>query len=116
MTQFDTNPANPNRFRYLRSAFFMAAVLLAAGLGLSSLRSTADVAPRTVPAPDVDLPAGSATSAVAALAGGCFWGVQGVFQHVKGVTNAVSGYAGGDKKAAIYEIVSTGQTGHAETV
>ncbi len=50
------------------------------------------------------------------LAGGCFWGVQGVFQHVKGVTNAVSGYAGGEKKTADYEVVSTGRTGHAESV
>ena len=50
------------------------------------------------------------------LAGGCFWGVQGVFQHVKGVTNAVSGYAGGAKSTAEYETVSTGETGHAESV
>ena len=49
------------------------------------------------------------------LAGGCFWGVQGVFQHVKGVVNAVSGYAGGEKSAAEYETVSTGSTGHAES-
>jgi peptide-methionine (S)-S-oxide reductase len=52
----------------------------------------------------------------AVLAGGCFWGVQGVFQHVKGVTNAVSGYAGGDKKTAQYEVVGSGRTGHAESV
>ena len=50
------------------------------------------------------------------FAGGCFWGVQGVFQHVKGVTNAVSGYAGGDKRTAQYEEVGTGRTGHAESV
>ena len=50
------------------------------------------------------------------LAGGCFWGVQGVFQHVKGVTGAVSGYAGGDKSQAQYETVSSGRTGHAESV
>jgi peptide-methionine (S)-S-oxide reductase len=50
------------------------------------------------------------------LAGGCFWGVQGVFQHVKGVVNAVSGYAGGEKGTAEYETVSTGSTGHAESV
>ena len=50
------------------------------------------------------------------LAGGCFWGVQAVFQHVKGVTEAVSGYAGGDKGAASYEQVSTGRTGNAESV
>jgi peptide-methionine (S)-S-oxide reductase len=50
------------------------------------------------------------------LAGGCFWGVQGVFQHTKGVINAVSGYAGGDKVTADYDKVSTGATGHAESV
>ena len=50
------------------------------------------------------------------LAGGCFWGVQGVFQHVKGVTNAVSGYAGGEKDTAQYEMVGSGSTGHAESV
>lgn len=52
----------------------------------------------------------------AVFAGGCFWGVQGVFQHVKGVTNAVSGYAGGSAADAVYEIVGTGRTGHAEAV
>jgi peptide-methionine (S)-S-oxide reductase len=50
------------------------------------------------------------------FAAGCFWGVQGVFQHVKGVTSAVSGYAGGDKRTAKYEEVGTGRTGHAESV
>jgi peptide-methionine (S)-S-oxide reductase len=66
-----------------------------------------------VPAPAVDDPTASAT---AVLAGGCFWGVQGVFQHVKGVTEAESGYAGGSKDTADYETVSTGTTGHAESV
>jgi peptide-methionine (S)-S-oxide reductase len=50
------------------------------------------------------------------LAGGCFWGVQAVFQHVKGVTKAVSGYAGGEQRTAQYELVSGGETGHAESV
>jgi peptide-methionine (S)-S-oxide reductase len=58
----------------------------------------------------------TATEAVAVFAGGCFWGVQGVFQHVRGVTNAVSGYAGGDSETAKYEQVGTGATGHAEAV
>ena len=74
--------------------------------------------------PAVALPApalGEAADAAAAqekvvLAGGCFWGVQAVFQHVKGVTEAVSGYAGGDRETASYEQVSTGRTGHAESV
>ncbi|MGA2410781.1 MAG: peptide-methionine (S)-S-oxide reductase, partial [Candidatus Binataceae bacterium] len=53
---------------------------------------------------------------IAVLAGGCFWGVDGVFKHVKGVTNVVSGYSGGSAKTAEYEVVSTGATGHAESV
>lgn len=70
-----------------------------------------------VPAPDVDesVPTGT-PSETAVLAGGCFWGVQGVFEHVKGVTEAESGYTGGDRDTANYEAVSTGQTGHAESV
>src|SRR5207253_10402333 len=59
---------------------------------------------------------GAAALEVAVLAGGCFWGVQGVFQHVKGVTSAVSGYAGGEQKSAKYNIVTMGTTGHAEAV
>ena len=62
------------------------------------------------------MPASAATSEVAVFAGGCFWGVQGVFQHVKGVSNAVSGYAGGAKSTAIYELTNDGTTGHAESV
>ncbi|WP_223501193.1 peptide-methionine (S)-S-oxide reductase MsrA [Pseudomonas sp. BF-R-24] len=57
-----------------------------------------------------------ARSETAVFAGGCFWGVQGVFQHVKGVKNAVSGYAGGAASTAQYERVSNGNTGHAESV
>ena len=53
---------------------------------------------------------------LATLAGGCFWGVQGVYQHVRGVTKAVSGYAGGQKATAEYHAVGTGATGHAESV
>src|SRR3974390_1593794 len=69
-----------------------------------------------IPAPALDeTPKPEAAREVAILAGGCFWGVQGVFQHVKGVTSAVSGYAGGDKKTAQYEVVGTGRTGHAES-
>src|SRR6266702_4142153 len=67
------------------------------------------------PAMDVRVPGGAGSQTVV-LAGGCFWGVQAVFQHVKGVTQAVSGYAGGSKASAIYEVVSSGRTGHAESV
>ncbi len=69
-----------------------------------------------LPAPAVDEPAAGRHTETAVFAGGCFWGVQGVFQHVKGVTNAVSGYSGGEKGTAQYETVSTGSTGHAESV
>ncbi|HXW29653.1 MAG TPA: peptide-methionine (S)-S-oxide reductase MsrA [Xanthobacteraceae bacterium] len=70
-----------------------------------------------IPAPAFDPPqAASDSVSTAVLAGGCFWGVQAVFQHVKGVESAVSGYAGGDKALAHYPDVSTGRTGHAESV
>jgi peptide-methionine (S)-S-oxide reductase len=72
---------------------------------------------RVVPPPAVDEDTAAAgASEVAVLAGGCFWGVQGVFQHLKGVKSAVSGYAGGDRATADYERVSSGGTGHAESV
>ena len=70
----------------------------------------------TIPAPAQDEPAAGRHTETAVFAGGCFWGVQGVFQHVKGVTNAVSGYSGGKKDSAHYEEVGTGVTGHAESV
>ena len=68
-----------------------------------------------LPAPAQDAPSSAATE-TAVFAGGCFWGVQAVFQHTKGVINAVSGYAGGDKMTAKYEVVGSGLTGHAESV
>ena len=69
-----------------------------------------------IPAPARDEAPGSSHSETALFSGGCFWGIQGVFQHVKGVTNAVSGYAGGNAQTANYDQVSNGDTGHAETV
>jgi peptide-methionine (S)-S-oxide reductase len=68
-----------------------------------------------IPAPVADVQAPQGVQTVV-LAGGCFWGVQGVFQHTAGVVNAVSGYAGGNKSTADYSMVSTGTTGHAESV
>src|SRR6516164_6368573 len=100
----------------LRPTLIFAALLLGAGLSLRGLPSMAESA-RAIPPPALDEPANpQATSEVAVLAGGCFWGVQGVFQHVEGVIGAVSGYAGGTADTAHYEIVSTGTTGHAESV
>ncbi len=70
-----------------------------------------------LPSPALDAPRASAPGQqTAVFAGGCFWGVQAVFQHVKGVISATSGYAGGSAKNAEYEILSTGETGHAESV
>ena len=68
-----------------------------------------------IPAPTADMAAAGGLQ-TAVLAGGCFWGVQGVFQHTSGVVNAVSGYAGGSKATADYNLVSMGTTGHAEVV
>jgi len=79
--------------------------------------SSAQAAERAfvIPAPTLDETA-NADKQTVVLAGGCFWGVQAVFQHTKGVTSAVSGYAGGDKSTAHYETVGMGRTGHAESV
>jgi peptide-methionine (S)-S-oxide reductase len=73
--------------------------------------------PAALPTPTVDEPtSGQPKTETAVLAGGCFWGVQGVYQHVKGVTSATSGYAGGDAATANYDTVSSETTGHAESV
>ena len=71
---------------------------------------------RVVPPPAADVATEDGTRQVAVFAGGCFWGVQGVYQHVAGVSSAVSGYAGGDKRSARYETVGGGDSGHAEAV
>jgi len=73
--------------------------------------------PVVLPDPKLDEPlAAKSAQETAVFAGGCFWGVQAVFQHVKGVISATSGYSGGPSAAAEYEVVSTGTTGHAESV
>jgi peptide-methionine (S)-S-oxide reductase len=109
MRLFSINP------RLSRRLVWPALLLVAAGAWLATSRSSAEEA-HAIPPPAVDEPTSQQGSEVVVLAGGCFWGVQGVFQHVKGVTSAVSGYAGGDKDTAQYETVSTGTTGHAESV
>lgn len=100
----------------VRRGLRIAAAGLAIALAGCGLAGAAD---RTfdVPAAAVDLPLASAKgSQTLVLAGGCFWGVDAVFKHVKGVTSVTSGYAGGEKATADYETVSTGTTGHAESV
>ena len=93
----------------------LAAVLLPAAFLVAAPRLHADEAPRLVPAPALDAPAAAGPQSIV-LSGGCFWGVQGVFEHVRGVQSAVSGYTGGASDTASYEAVSTGNTGHAESV
>src|SRR6202000_3445374 len=93
----------------MRKTFTLIAALLMNGSAL------ADEAAKPLPAPMVDTTAPAATE-TAVLAGGCFWGMQGVFQHVKGVTQVVAGYSGGDKSTAIYELGGSETTGHAESV
>jgi len=89
------------------AAALVAAALFAPAFG--------EEEPHVVPPPLVDAPAATVPQ-TAVLSGGCFWGVQGVFEHVKGVTRVLAGYAGGAKSTAEYETVSTGTTGHAESV
>jgi peptide-methionine (S)-S-oxide reductase len=89
------------------------AALLVASIAAAPIAAFAEP---TVPPPATEAHAGDAGLQIAVLAGGCFWGVQAVFQHVKGVSSAVSGYAGGEQKTADYETVSSGGTGHAESV
>jgi peptide-methionine (S)-S-oxide reductase len=72
--------------------------------------------PVAIAPPAVDNPKAAGAAQTAVLAGGCFWGVQGVFEHVRGVQKVVAGYAGGDRSTAQYETVSSGSTGHAESV
>jgi peptide-methionine (S)-S-oxide reductase len=102
---------------FKRGAAFPALILvgLLSAAGFVATRSTAEEA-HVVPTPAVDEQTDGKTFEVAVIAGGCFWGVQGVFQHVAGVTNTVSGYAGGEQATAHYEMTSSGTTGHAESV
>lgn len=93
-------------------AVVAAALLITAIHGATAVRGSA-----RLPDPVIDAAlAKTRAPETAVLAGGCFWGVQAVFQHVKGVLSATSGYSGGPAAAAQYEVVSTGETGHAESV
>ena len=93
----------------------VAAFVAAAAFATWQLPAVAAEDAVIIPPPSIDEKPSAATEK-AVFAGGCFWGVQGVFQHVKGVTNAVSGYSGGDRETAHYEMVGSSRTGHAETV
>jgi peptide-methionine (S)-S-oxide reductase len=98
-------------------AWFATALALAM-MGAVLLRSPllGAEAPVIIAPPALDNPKAAGPPQTAVLAGGCFWGVQGVFEHVRGVQNVIAGYAGGDRASAQYETVSSGGTGHAESV
>ncbi|HEY4365741.1 MAG TPA: peptide-methionine (S)-S-oxide reductase MsrA [Steroidobacteraceae bacterium] len=91
------------------------AILAVAGMVWLSLPHAAE-APVMITPPSVDNPKAAGSLQTAVLAGGCFWGVQGAFEHVRGVRKVLSGYAGGEKSTAHYEMVGSGRTGHAESV
>ncbi len=104
---------------WVRLALAAAMAVLAVGIVMrgSGNAVAASEMVTALPKPAVDEPlASSPGQETAVVAGGCFWGIQAVFQHVKGVISATSGYSGGSAKTAEYEIVSTGTTNHAESV
>lgn len=115
--------SQPTRFAGRNNALIRlasGALLLFGLIGVWTFVRAAEPA-TVIPPPALDAPKeaakrGAASLQTIVLAGGCFWGVQAVYQHVKGVSQAVSGYAGGTKETASYEIVSSGRTGHAESV
>jgi peptide-methionine (S)-S-oxide reductase len=102
----------------MSSSTRFALILFASLLGATACNAKANPSPSAaVPAPLLDAPRTSTSGQqTAVVSGGCFWGIQAVFQHVKGVISSTSGYAGGSAKTAEYEIVSTGESGHAESV
>jgi peptide-methionine (S)-S-oxide reductase len=100
----------------LRKAALPIAVVLAAGGLFWRYARAGDGVPLPSPVTDSAPAKGKAGLETAVFSGGCFWGVQAVFQHVKGVADATSGYAGGAASTAKYDLVSTGDTGHAESV
>jgi len=104
-----------SRSQFSRLSLCAAALgaLAVAAFAVAPSRAAEDAV--VIPAPSIDVKATDGLQ-TAVIAGGCFWGVQGVFQHTAGVVNAVSGYAGGSKATADYHTVSTGSTGHAESV
>jgi peptide-methionine (S)-S-oxide reductase len=106
-------PMSRSPFSRLSLSAAALTALAITAFAVAPLRAAEDAV--VIPAPAMDAPASDGIQ-TAVVAGGCFWGVQGVFQHTGGVVNAVSGYAGGSKATADYQMVSTGTTGHAESV
>ena len=106
---------SPLTRRRLTTLLATAAIALPLAAALPLMRANASSEPVKIEAPKLDATAADGLQ-TAVIAGGCFWGIQAVYQHVKGVKNAVSGYAGGAQKDADYQTVSAGRTGHAEAV
>jgi len=109
----DRHPPRPRRRS--NNGMVFGALIGLLGFAIGGQLPSAAEAPRLVPAALVDVPPENGPQ-TAVLAGGCFWGVQGVFQHVEGVVSATAGYAGGSAETATYEQTETGLTGHAEAV
>lgn len=103
---------SPTRTPGVARVVIALAVMALSGAG----PARADAIDKAVPAPVTDTARSAAASETAVLAGGCFWGMQGVFEHVKGVKQVLAGYSGGTVKDPGYEMVSSGTTGHAESV
>ena len=105
-------------FRNFSTPARVFALIAVVAMGIVLLRSPlfGAEAPVLIAPAAVDNPKAAGPPQTAVLAGGCFWGVQGVFEHVRGVQNVVAGYAGGERSTAQYETVSSGVTGHAESV
>jgi peptide-methionine (S)-S-oxide reductase len=104
---------SPRRFSRLSLCAAAFGALAISAFAVAPSRAAEDAVIIPAPSADVQAPDGVQT---AVLAGGCFWGVQGVFQHTSGIINAVSGYSGGSKATASYTMIGTGTTGHAESV
>jgi len=112
MTRTSSAPLSAPRRTFLFAGLVVA---LATAAFAPRLTRAGESAVKIAP-PAVDTTTQASGTQTAVFAGGCFWGVQGVFQRVNGVVQAVSGYSGGAEKTAVYELVGSGLTGHAEAV
>jgi peptide-methionine (S)-S-oxide reductase len=99
-----------------KNGWWLALLAVAAVGTFWNIPGRSGEAATVLPAPALDNPRSAGPTQTAVLAGGCFWGVQGVYQYTKGVKQVLSGYSGGDKSTAEYEKVGSGRTGHAESV